>query len=85
MNGTKLNIENRMVYYIHGRAGAYYAPNELPEVIGRLMVESKSWRNKGWDGWKPVRVNRDVRNGVIEIWFESVYYDAAYRPRVWRC
>lgn len=86
MNGNKMNVESGMLYRIYmGDHGIYYTPRELPEALAILKAQSMGWKGKGWDSWKPVRVERDARNGVVGIWFESIYYDAAYRPRVWRC
>lgn len=76
----------KMVYLIEkGDKGTYFTPSELPEVIERLQIDSKIWKQQGLDTWRVVRFDRHPRNGVVRIWFESIYYDAAYRPRVWRC
>lgn len=79
------NIEDVFYLIERGDRSAYFTPSELVEVIARLRNDNRRWKERGFDTWRVVKFERYPRHGVVRIWFESIYYDAAYKPRVWRC
>jgi hypothetical protein len=93
MNGNAENIRKTADRFYVTFGGGGWIKDDAEEVIRVLEdARERKTRAESENPWRIVRVRRykghfgeDAGLTVCELDFEGIYYEAAYRPRVWRC